>query len=257
MYAEAAPQGTGATLGDEIEPFSISANAQGVPMSNPLSTKEASSRFIAAPIEFKFASDKVAGTVSGYASVFGVRDMHGDVVEAAAFAETIRQHKADQTAPIMLFGHDPDRVIGVWDTIAEDGHGLKVTGRLNLDVQDGREAHALLKQGALSGLSIGYKVLPGGAKVDRDGVRRLSAIDLWEVSLVAFPSNGQSRVDGVKSIDSRADFESFLREANFSKSAARKLAAGGWPALQTDQSGLGDLLADVRNATSELKGLRP
>lgn len=254
--AETAPLSTGATLGDEIEIFDFR-NARGMPVRNPtISTKDASSRFIAAPIEFKFASDQItAGTISGYGSVSGVRDMHGDIVEKSAFAATIRQHKADKTAPVMLWGHDPDRVIGVWDAFEEDGHGLKVTGRLNLDTQDGREAHALLKQGALSGLSIGYRVMPGGAKIDRDGVRRLSALDLWEVSLVAFPSNRQSRVHGVKAIESRTDFERFLREADFSKSAARKLAAGGWPALQPDEPGVGDLLVDIRKATSELKGI--
>ncbi len=59
-------------------------------------------------------------------------------------------------------------------------------GRLNLEVARAREAHSLMKSGAVDGLSIGFRTLES-RRDPRSGVRRLSRIDLWEVSLVTFP----------------------------------------------------------------------
>lgn len=220
----------------------------------PDSKTVANNSILADGVELKLAVDKInAGVISGYGSVFGVRDRHGDVVEAGAFAKSISDYKANGRMPAMLWSHDPDRPIGAWQTIADDGHGLKLIGQLNLDTQDGREARALLLQGAFNGLSIGYRVVPGGAALDRQGTRRLKSLDLWEVSLVTFPSNDAARIDGVKSMKSSRDFEGFLRAAGLPKAAARKLASGGWPALRSDDNGAADLLAAMRFATSEIR----
>jgi uncharacterized protein len=194
-----------------------------------------------------------AGTVQGYGSVFGVRDQHGDIVEPGAFAETIAAHKAAGTMPAMLWSHDQASPIGVWTEIAEDAKGLRIAGQINVETQKGKEARSLLKQGAVSGLSIGYLPRAGGAEVDRDGVRRLKAVDLWEVSIVTFPSNPAARVSGVKA-DSRADIERILREAGLPKAAATKLAAGGWPALaKPDSSEFDAFLKTIKAKTADLK----
>ena len=81
----------------------------------------------------------------------------------------------------------------------------------------------MLKMGALNGLSIGFRSMPGTSKYNDDGVRVLTAIDLWEVSLVTFPANEKARVTNVKSSDDMAtpkDAERALRDAGFSKSDA-------------------------------------
>lgn len=207
---------------------------------------------IAAPVECKLAG-AVDGEITGYGSVFGVRDSQGHIVEKSAFADSLAKHKLNGTAPAMLWAHDPDRPIGVWDAFEEDEYGLKLAGRLNLATQDGREAHALLKQGAVTGLSIGFRVVRGGEKIDRDGVRRILAIDLWEVSIVVFPANRDARISGVKRLETRSAFETFLRSSGFPKAAARRLAGGGWPALhQQDDIDTADLIAAVKSATNEL-----
>jgi HK97 family phage prohead protease len=252
--AEAAPQSAGETPGDEFEPFEL-LHARGAPVRVlPIQSKQAGDLILAADIELKLASsDLKAGIVSGYGSVFGLRDRHGDIVEAGAFASSLVDHKAKNQMPAMLWSHDPERPIGVWQTAVEDRHGLKLTGQLNLDTQDGREARSLLLQGAFNGLSIGYRVPPGGASIDRTGTRRLKSVELWEVSLVTFPSNEAARIDGVKGISSSRDLEGFLRASGFPKSAARKIASGGWPALHENHNGAADLLAAVRSATSEIR----
>ena len=96
----------------------------------------------------------------------------------------------------MLFQHDPAEPIGVWLGLSEDARGLRARGRLNLAVQRGRELFALMREGAVDGLSIGFRV--ERASPDRaGGLRRLVALDLWEVSLVTFPLLPGARVTRV------------------------------------------------------------
>ena len=66
-------------------------------------------------------------------------------------------------------------------------------GRLNLAVARAREIHALMRDGAVDGLSIGFRV--ERASPDRaSGLRRLEKLDLWEISLVTFPMLPGARV---------------------------------------------------------------
>lgn len=162
------------------------------------------------------------GTIEGYGSVFNVVDDWGDIIVPGAFAATLAAHKAAGTMPAMLWQHDPSEPIGVWTEMIEDAKGLRVKGQLALDTVRGKEAHALLKLGALNGLSIGF--MSKQWTYDRDTeVRTLTEIDLWEVSLVTFPANEKARVTQVKGVDEMAtpkDAEKALRDAGYSKSDA-------------------------------------
>lgn len=171
-------------------------------------------------LEIKATDD---GTVEGYGSVFGVKDNYDDVIAKGSFVASLAEHKSAGTMPAMLWQHDSGAPIGVWTEMVEDAKGLRIKGQLALDTVKGKEAHALLKMGALNGLSIGFRSMPGTSKYNDDGVRVLTAIDLWEVSLVTFPANEKARVTNVKSADDMAtpkDAERALRDAGFSKSDA-------------------------------------
>ena len=112
-----------------------------------------------------------------------------------AFADSLR--KIGASGVKMLWQHDGKQPIGVWTSLSEDTRGLKTRGRLNLAVARAREALALMKQGALDGLSIGFRPV----RVTRDkssGMRRIHALELVEISLVTFPMLPQARVDSVK-----------------------------------------------------------
>lgn len=150
------------------------------------------------------------GVIAGYASVFHRVDRGGDRVLPGAFARSIA--KRGPRGVRLLWQHDPGAPIGVIDEIAEDGRGLFVRGRLLLDVARGRDAHALLRGAAIDGLSIGYRTLLSDR--DKDGVRNLREIDLWEVSLVTFPMQPAARVTlhhGVKSAGADAGWTAALR----------------------------------------------
>ncbi|WP_279212628.1 HK97 family phage prohead protease [Delftia acidovorans] len=162
------------------------------------------------------------GTVEGYGSVFGERDSYDDVIAPGAFKGSLAAHKAVGTMPAMLWQHDGAKPIGIWTEMVEDSKGLRIKGQLALETVLGKEAHALLKLGALNGLSIGFVSKQWTYDRDTD-VRTLTELDLWEVSLVTFPANGKARVTNVKAADDLAapkDAERLLRDAGFSKSDA-------------------------------------
>ena len=134
------------------------------------------------------------GTIDGYASLFGMVDLGRDRVERGAFAASLRRRGAGGVR--FLFQHDPAEPIGAWTSIVEDERGLRVRGRLNLAVGRACEVQALLRQGALDGLSIGFRAVRSVREAG--GVRRLTEIDLWEVSVVTFPMLPEARVVSVK-----------------------------------------------------------
>ncbi len=131
------------------------------------------------------------GVFEGYASLFNVPDLGRDVVMPGAFGASL---KARGAAGIrLLWQHDPAQPLGRWLAVEEDRRGLRVRGRLNLLVERAREVHALLREGAVDGLSIGFRV--ESARPERaTGLRRLERLDLWEISLVTFPMLPDARV---------------------------------------------------------------
>jgi hypothetical protein len=142
-------------------------------------------------LETKFvAFDQVAtvaedGRIEGYASLFGEADQSGDVVARGAFGASLAAMRAAGRSVKLLWQHDPGEPIGVWDSVVEDERGLRVRGRLLPEVRRGAEALALLRAGAVDGLSIGYRAVKAGRTPE--GGRLLQEVELWEVSLVTFP----------------------------------------------------------------------
>lgn len=130
--------------------------------------------------------------VTGYASLFGQADQSGDIVQKGAYAASLKRLAARGGRVKMLWQHDPSQPIGVWDEVREDATGLWVKGRILTEVEKGREVAALVKAGAIDGLSIGYRTVK--AARDGNGRRLLSELELWEVSLVTFPMLPEARV---------------------------------------------------------------
>jgi HK97 family phage prohead protease len=145
---------------------------------------------------FTRARLKTAGSFEGYASVFGAEDQGRDVVMPGAFRVSLARAGAAKVR--MLFQHDPAQPVGVWDEIREDARGLYVRGRLTLEVARAGEILALMREGALDGLSIGFRARKA-VRDARSGLRRLYEIDLWEISIVTFPMLPDARVSAVKS----------------------------------------------------------
>jgi len=126
--------------------------------------------------------------IAGYASVFGETDLMGDTVSRGAFAASLLS--ATGKLP-MLSGHKTDQPIGVWDRVVEDFHGLFVEGRIIPGAPLADSTARLVREGAMTGLSIGYRT--HRHTKSRQG-RTLTELDLWEVSVVAFPMQRSARL---------------------------------------------------------------
>lgn len=199
------------------------------------------------------------GSIEGYGSVFGVVDDWGDIIQAGAFAATLAAHKAAGTMPAMLWQHKDDQPIGVWTDMTEDARGLRVKGRLVLESEKGREAYALLKAGALNGLSIGF-ISRKWSWDNTTDIRTLLEVDLWEVSPVTFPANSLARVDGVKSggggaINTIRDAERALRDAGYSAEQAKAFVASVKRTVQAERDAEQDVQRALRSANQLLANL--
>lgn len=172
---------------------------------------------------FELKSLQEDGSFDGYGSVFGVKDSYDEIVAAGAFSDSLAAHKSAGTMPSLLWQHRSGEPIGVYVDMSEDTIGLKVSGKLALKTVRGAEAYELLKMKAISGLSIGFMTREDS--YDRvTGIRTLKKVDLWECSLVTFPANDASRVQGVKSIELIEDLkgaEQYLRDVGMSHTEAK------------------------------------
>lgn len=179
-------------------------------------------------------TDREEGLFAGYASVFDVVDNHKDAILYGAFTETLKKKHNGKDIKL-LWQHKMDEPIGVFTTMREDSHGLYVEGKLLLDVQRGKEAYSLLKSGAMDGLSIGYSAVKYGYD-EETGVRFLTEVELWEVSLVTFPANEAAGVTALKDDKPQTirEFEVFLREGGFSRKEAKAIASQGWMEKEKD-----------------------
>jgi HK97 family phage prohead protease len=140
--------------------------------------------------ETKMLADD-AGSVSGIAWKFGQADRIGDMIEPGAFT------KAALPLP-MLFGHDQNDPIGTWDSATEKGGALHITGKMLVDdVPRARQVQALVKSGAVRGISLGF--LTKRAVSRPGGGRTIKSLELLEASLVTIPMHPGARVTSAKS----------------------------------------------------------
>ena len=154
------------------------------------------------------------GTFSGYGSVFGNIDSHGDIVDKGAFNDTIAESQSNGRWPAMLLQHgvgpatEDALPVGIWTSLKEDDTGLYLEGKLAA-TQRGCDLYALMKmtpRAALNGLSIGYQAKRFTIHGRTDKARRtLQSVKLFEVSLVSDPSNTLATVRRVKSISHNTD----------------------------------------------------
>jgi hypothetical protein len=192
------------------------------------------------------------GSFEGYASVFDVVDLGMDVVAKGAFAKSLGSGRRVK----MLWQHSMADPIGVWDEVREDDRGLFVKGRLLKDVQKGRETIALLKAGAIDGMSIGYRTIEAMAEAG-GRVRKLLEIELHEISIVTNPMLPSAVVTAVKSITTEREFEAFLRDAGYSRKEATAVALHGFKGLNNlRDAGLDDGESGAKALLQSLENLK-
>ncbi len=129
-------------------------------------------------------------TIGGYAAVFNSRANIGgyfeEVIAPGAFDDALMQ---DVRA---LVDHDTGRVIGRTKAgtlrMKQDDMGLAVEIDLP-DTTDGRDLATLIERGDVSGMSFGFVVTKEmWDETMEPPMRTIQALDLHEVSVVAFPA---------------------------------------------------------------------
>jgi HK97 family phage prohead protease len=201
-------------------------------------------------MEFKSFQFKAAGEnqIEGYAATFGNVDAVGDIILQGAFSKSLATYK-----PKMLWQHDSDDLIGVWNEHFEDSNGLFVKG-IFANTQCGNEARELAKIGAVSEMSIGYSVVKANYRAD--GIRILEELELREVSLVTFPANEKAKITRVKSLPTtEREFENFLRDVGgYSQQMAKTITATGFKSANQRDAGEADLVNSLQKTINILKG---
>ena len=196
--------------------------------------------------EVKTHSD---GSFEGFLAVFDEIDSYADIVVKGAFAKSLADHSKKGRMPALLWQHDTREPIGIYTEMRETDKGLLVKGELFVhDIPKAKQAYTLLKAGGLSGMSIGFRTVE--SELREDGVRLLKEIELLEGSLVTFPAQDNARVASVKSMLSNVrEFETFLRDAGFSRKQAKGLIANGYKAVsQCDADELQESVNSLYNS---------
>ncbi len=212
-----------------------------------------------APFEVKKLTDE--GEFRGFASTFGNRDLAGDVIRPGAFKASI----ANPSRIKMLWSHSVSEIIGLWQSLEETEKGLLAKGQLALGVQRGKEAHELMRMGAVDSLSIGFRVPKNGSQFENE-TRILTKIDLMEISVVGIPANPQARITEARAAFQRggvADPVSFerllyerMRDDGLSRRQVKALLSDGYRGLApeaAEAADLTDLLASIERATWALQ----
>ncbi len=182
-------------------------------------------------LELKEIDDE--GTFEGYAAVFGNVDLGGDRVVKGAFRKSLAELK-DSGRKLPLFWRHSEP-IGVIESAKEDSHGLHVIGRPTKGVQQADEAMALMRDGAISDMSFGFKTLD--SRFVKGGVRELTELKIFEASLVPFGMNTEALVTAVKAADFRTleDLaEALMQGKAFDRELAERIAKAAWPVLPSE-----------------------
>lgn len=201
--------------------------------------------------------DEATGRFEGYATVYDVPidRMFGQVImDEGLFSESIKRQGAENIR--LLWQHNTDEPIGVYEEIKEDQKGVWVKGRLLVnEIARAKEVHSLMKNKAIGGLSVGFGVVEQYTD-KKTGLTHYTKGELFEVSAVTFPANVEAKVSRVHANEFKTirDFEEFLREAGFSRKEATVVASHGFNALQRDAEAEDEILQSITKLQQTLKG---
>lgn len=189
-------------------------------------------------------TDDAKGTIEGHGSVFDSPHPTSswalpmdwqDIVLPGAFSETLAAAAKVGAQPLMLYMHESGNIIGAWSEVKEDKDGLYVKGMVHpaAKTDAGVPIYELLKMGAMTGLSIGFRATKATLD-EKKKIRQIITADLREISPVDIPGEPRARITDVKFRDAKSIqfLETVLRDAGLSRKEAKALLAEGFDALR-------------------------
>lgn len=152
----------------------------------------------------------------GYASTYNNVDLGDDMVTEGAFENTLKTKAPSDIN--LLWQHNIDMPLGVYEEIRNDKNGLFVRGKMPKEHSQVKDVMALMKCGAIKSMSIGY--IPTKFDYDDRGIRLLKEIDLYEISLVTMPMNPKAVITGTKAVSAARDLPLADRDRTWESDAA-------------------------------------
>lgn len=160
--------------------------------------------------------------VQGYAVIWGVPNLHGEVFVKGAFAKSIRDRGPGSGSNYeikFLNQHDPKDPLALFQELVEDEYGLYFLTKPLDPVDSADRALIQLRSGTLNNFSHGFDWV--WDKVEWDETRQVIVVKeaiLFEISVVSIPSGMETYM-----IRSKEDLEDMFDETNlFIKSLPRK-----------------------------------
>jgi HK97 family phage prohead protease len=150
------------------------------------------------------AVDEEKRQFTGLASTWE-KDLGGDVITKGAFAKTLKEWESNGKVLPLLDSHKYGSISAVLGKMIDARRRTRALRPRSSSGQDpqGEEAWDLVREGYVDGLSIGYEARAWEKPDDEEkseGVhRKLTEINLVEVSLVQMPMNQGARIAAVKS----------------------------------------------------------
>lgn len=202
-----------------------------------------------ASIPYKEMDDST-GYLAGYANVYSVKDLVGDISNPTSFVKTVSERKAK----VKIYkNHDNNVLVGVpQDLNAQDPYGLWVGAKMLMDTAAGKDAYLESKFLVENGFESGFSI--GGRIISRNKNRRAEVMEysLDEISvLTKEQANSGSMVSVIKSLEeltevTQAEFWRIVTKAydnhNFSdevkKSLETFLSLTDKPDLKTEETTL-------------------
>lgn len=214
--------------------------------------------------DFSFEAEE-EGRITGYASVYGVVDSYGEVIEKGAFDNVLNDIKNNFVKmPLMLLNHQhfSGCPAGVWDYLSSDEKGLKISGLLNTSIQSVKDVYSSLKfsaehgNGEKMGLSIGFYMDWDSFLYDdkKDIGHIYKVLELKEVSIVNFPANEEavitsvkrdSLINEIKALATKRDFERFLRDVGTLSKREAETFISVFSALNSSKCDTAETLSDL------------
>lgn len=155
------------------------------------------------------------GMVVVAANAFGNVDVQGDVSVKGSFKKTLSENFNRLK---WFLNHDKEKLIGVPIEGVEDGNFLKLTGKLNLNKELGRDVYEDYKLYAEYGKTLEHSIGVDAVKYDMKSDRReVTEWKMWEYStLTSWGANERTPMIALKSMNDELDFLSImLRKGNY------------------------------------------
>jgi HK97 family phage prohead protease len=169
-------------------------------------------------------SDTKEGVVSGYFSMFGSKDLDGDIIESGAFAKTIQERGPKGKRLIKyLLDHDKTKVPGVITELEEDAKGLRYTMKAGTHMM-GQDFIKMVESGIINQHSFGFRTIKEQYD-DATKSNRIKEVMMYEGSAVQFlGANPETTFIEAKQLsDYLKSLEKFIRTSDASDECIKEI----------------------------------